>query len=339
MFKTEILERSVNQFGDVLTTPVLNMPRIVLAEFNTHKMISKNSASSRAKPVPVMIKEVLDTPFIPEKWWNNGKGMQPPSEITDSITIETLKQAWLEERDFVVAKAETYNHLNLTKQLANRGLEKFLWHTVLASGTEWENFFALRADPNAQHEIRVIAEMLLAEMNKTAPKLLKGGQWHNPFADSITPMDRIADVDEINEKYRDITQAEYDDYCCKVGIGRSARVSYKTFEGFFDEAADIKLCDNLLKAGHMSPAEHVARAMYEEEYFQHAQVKVVNSDYVEQHSKDFEDKKSVIQTYINNDQLVIIEYGWCGNFRGFKQYRKFLSNENRSDSRLIKYNG
>ena len=33
---------------------------------------------------------------------------------------------------------------SVTKQLCNRLLEPFMWHTVLLTGTEFENFFELR---------------------------------------------------------------------------------------------------------------------------------------------------------------------------------------------------
>lgn len=44
--------------GVRLTTLQVTMPRIVLAEFNTHRMLSRNSASSRAIPVEKRIAQV-----------------------------------------------------------------------------------------------------------------------------------------------------------------------------------------------------------------------------------------------------------------------------------------
>jgi hypothetical protein len=41
--------------GERLTTFEVTFPRIVLAEFNTHRMLSRNSASSRAIPVEKML--------------------------------------------------------------------------------------------------------------------------------------------------------------------------------------------------------------------------------------------------------------------------------------------
>ena len=43
-----IIADSKDVRGNRITTFVITFPRIVLAEFNTHRMLSKNSASSRA---------------------------------------------------------------------------------------------------------------------------------------------------------------------------------------------------------------------------------------------------------------------------------------------------
>lgn len=56
-----IIADSLNEHGNRLTTFILTFPRIVLAEFNTHRMISKNSASSRAIPFGWMEKTKLIT--------------------------------------------------------------------------------------------------------------------------------------------------------------------------------------------------------------------------------------------------------------------------------------
>lgn len=50
MIKAEIIADSINQYGNRITSFVITFPRIVLAEFNTHRALSRNSASSRAIP-------------------------------------------------------------------------------------------------------------------------------------------------------------------------------------------------------------------------------------------------------------------------------------------------
>ena len=57
-----------------LTTLAVTLPRIVLAELNTHRMFSRNSASSRAIPIQRMIDKVVQDPFIP---FNGRTSKQP----------------------------------------------------------------------------------------------------------------------------------------------------------------------------------------------------------------------------------------------------------------------
>lgn len=71
--------------GVELATLEVTFPRIVLAEFNTHRMLygpeetagteffSRNSASSRAIPVKRMIAAVTERPYLPQSWGKNQK--------------------------------------------------------------------------------------------------------------------------------------------------------------------------------------------------------------------------------------------------------------------------
>ena len=54
----QIIADSVNTQGDRITTYILTFPRFILAELNTHRMFSRNSASSRAIPFEKMVKMV-----------------------------------------------------------------------------------------------------------------------------------------------------------------------------------------------------------------------------------------------------------------------------------------
>jgi hypothetical protein len=144
MIQAKIIADSKNQYGNRLTTMVITFPRFILAEFNTHRMLSKNSASSRAIPFKKMVKMVEENPFIPIAWQKDHKGMQG-TEYFDEIGAETCKIDWLTARNYAVQQAKILNESGgVTKQLCNRLLEPFMWHTVIISATEWENFFALR---------------------------------------------------------------------------------------------------------------------------------------------------------------------------------------------------
>jgi hypothetical protein len=122
----------------------------MLAEFNTHRMLSRNSASSRAIPFNKMVKMVQENPFIPIAWQEDHKGMQGTEYIEKGTVAElAANRAWLRARDNAVKEATELNDekmANVTKQLCNRLLEPFMWHTVIVtSGKEGlDNFYKLR---------------------------------------------------------------------------------------------------------------------------------------------------------------------------------------------------
>lgn len=144
MIQAKIVADSITEQGYRLTTMEVVMPRYILAEFNTHRMLSKNSASSRAIPFSKMVKNVQDSPFVPYAWQKDHKGMQGNEYFTDNVDIKANIFNWLEARDRAVATASWMHEGKVTKQLVNRLLEPFMYHKVLVSGTEWENFFNLR---------------------------------------------------------------------------------------------------------------------------------------------------------------------------------------------------
>ena len=148
MIQAKIVADSINIQGDRLTTLEVVMPRYILAEFNTHRMLSKNSASSRAIPFSKMVKEVEERPFIPYAWQKDHKGMQGSEYLENSHLIEEATRLWLKARDNAVMSATLLNGSvggkAVTKQLVNRLLEPFMYHKVLVSATEFENFFNLR---------------------------------------------------------------------------------------------------------------------------------------------------------------------------------------------------
>ena len=146
IISAEVVADSLNQFGERITTMKLVFPRFILAELNTHRMFNRNSASSRAIPFKKMVKEVMERPFIPIAWQKDHKGMQGNEyfQSKKGENIHKLVEGWLDARNSAVQIATGLNNSNVTKQLCNRLLEPFMWHTVLVTATEWENFFELR---------------------------------------------------------------------------------------------------------------------------------------------------------------------------------------------------
>ncbi len=255
-YLARILADSINLTNQRLCTFEITFPRIVLAELNTHRQLSRNSASSRAIPTKDIIKRVEDNPFIPEKFPRIGRGMQPDGWITREDNREEYEREvmdWLDERDYAVVKAKGRLERGLGKQIINRPLEVFMWHTVIVSATAYENFFNLRCHPDAQLEIRRIAEMMRDLYREHKPILKQPGEWHTPF---VHPQDTSTGI--IKEK---ITGSENQDCLLKVSSARCARVSYMRHTQVSSFDVDINLCEKLRASKHMSPFEHVAQAL------------------------------------------------------------------------------
>lgn len=278
-YSAAILLDSVSEANVRLTTMEVTFPRMVLAEFNTHRTFSRNSASSRAIPFAKQLERITKDPVIPVHWGKNQPGMQAHEELSPELR-ETARQDWLVARDFATLQAQELHRSGVHKQVVNRLLEPFMWQTVIVTATEWSNFFALRANPDAQPEIRTIAEMMQELYWSNQPKHLGLGQWHLPL---IQP-------DELEWALANIELA------CKVSAARCARVSYLTHDGRRDIEADVVLYDRLVSGGHMSPLEHVATPC------PHACC----------------DRNAV---------PVLGQEQWHGNFRGWKQLRKFVPHE------------
>src|ERR1039458_4721505 len=121
--EAKIVADSINEFGERLTTYVITFPRMILAEFNTHRMFTRNSASSRAIPFDKMLKLVETDPFIPIKWMKEHKGMQGTEYFDDRMSI-VCEGSWLKARDMAVEQAKWMSEMGVTKQIVNRRSEE-----------------------------------------------------------------------------------------------------------------------------------------------------------------------------------------------------------------------
>jgi thymidylate synthase ThyX len=242
-----VLLDSISPFGKRLTTMEVTMHRFVLAEFNTHRVFSRNSASSRAIPVEKRLAEYRDDAAWPLSLPAEQSGMQGGAELDDVArmdALDLLAEIHLDtsERIYRYLDEHPDKSTRLHKSVLNRYLEPFLWHTVIVSSTEWENFFQQRVSPLAQPEIRIPAQEMLHALTLSKPRPPRDG-WHTPL---IQPDEY--DIIPLHDRL-------------KISAARCARVSYLTHEGVRDPVEDLKLYDRLMAADpkHWSPLEHVAR--------------------------------------------------------------------------------
>ncbi len=315
-FDAKVLADSRSPAGHRLTTLEVTFPRFILPEFNTHRVFSRNSASSRAIPIAKQLRRVLEDPYVPIEFGSNQPGMQAGPPLGGEAR-RVAEEEWLAARDdavrhvlglvtrpgavsadedplAILARVEEASRdrdrpgdwLNVHKQVANRLIEPFMWHTVIVSATEWDNFWNLRCHPDAQPEIRRTATEMRAAVDASVPAELGLGDWHLPL---VRPEDREEAASELD--------------LVKISAGRCARVSYLTHAGKRDLGADVALHDRLLESGHMSPMEHPAQPL-------------------------------------GPDDLKQSE--WSGNFRGWRPYRKLVPGEDNplgAQSRRLRLRG
>ncbi len=255
-YAAEILTDSISPAGHRLTTFQITFPRFVLAEFNTHRVLSRNSASSRAIPVEKRIKAIEASPFVPEAFAANKSGMQA-GEVMDEEAQKKSREVWLNACENMLYHAGRLAEMGVHKQWANRLLEPFAWHTVIVTATEWDNYWALRISEHAQPEIRIVSEMMKECYDAGTPQPIDNTYWHLPLVGAKYGEPHGTGGDEALLQER-----------IKLSVARCARVSYLTHEGVRDPAADLALYDRLTTNGHMSPTEHAARPMTEEELAQ-----------------------------------------------------------------------
>lgn len=271
-FSARVILDSIGPNDARLTTFELVMPRIVLAEFNTHRMFSRNSASSRAIPVEKMLKRVDETPFVPMSWGKNQKGMQAEQELTEDEQ-RRARLTWYEASKAAIYFATQLKDIGVHKQITNRLLEPFMWHVVIFTATELDNFIALRNDKMAAPEIQKPAALMVEAYEASVPMRLQAGEWHLPFVTTHEVQQAKNDPRFKDGTFceRGVATEEWSTdvdwlYWARISAARCARTSYLTHEGKRDLVDDEQLYTRLVQPGHMSPLEHPAMALTEDQW-------------------------------------------------------------------------
>lgn len=240
----KIIEDSISPEGKRLTTFQLIYPRFIHSELMTHRVFSRNASSSRAIPVSKMLAMVREEPAMPIHWGKNQPGMQAKEELSvgDCSRAEAL---WREAAICASSVAERMMDLGLHKQAANRILEPFQHISVVLTTTEFDNWFELRAHPDAQPEIQFLANEMLKAMRQHIPHELQPGEWHLPY---VTASERF-----------DGYFSDKPELLRKISAARCCRVSYLKHDGSAANIQeDLDLCDRLAGSRpiHASPFEH-----------------------------------------------------------------------------------
>lgn len=246
--RAQVVADSVGPYGKRIVTMQLEYQRFIHSEFMTHRVFSRNAASSRAIPVEKQIEQVGETPAMPVYWGLNKPGMQAAEEWGGNDGPEgewTPLFEWIEASNHAMQHARAMHDHGLHKQIVNRLLEPWQIMKVVVTATEWENFFNLRISEFAQPEIRDLAEKMKKAMDESEPKELNEYDWHLPY---------IRDTEHDNFNMHTLL---------KLSSARCARVSYLNHDQSDpDPVKDVELADKLHSAQHMSPFEHQATPIF-----------------------------------------------------------------------------
>lgn len=321
----KVVGYSENEYGDKLLSVLVVMPKFLLGELNKHRMFSNSTSSVRAIAAKKMQMTVLDSPVVPMAWMQKHSGMQGfkyfdySDKVADTTMPEYAEQQWLRARDAALQVAVDLDSKGVTKQMTNRLLEPFMWARVLITGgmDGWGNFFLQRISEyvvgdrthatrkeyekaegvtgfsriewmrrnrgTAEIHMRELAEIIYDAYREATPRKLAPGEWHLPMYNPD-----ICDNQPIDKVVK---------YLCAVHANTSYTVVGDSRELTMEEGLEIFY--KLIKANpiHYAPLEHCAVAMTHQE------------------------RSAFAKTLINGKKELVVEYGWCNNFRGFIQYR------------------
>lgn len=275
-----------------LVTYLLKYPRFIHSEMLTHRMLAKNSASSRAIPANKMIEEVDRYPVKPIAWQKKHKGMQGTEYFEDTSEVEF---EWLKAKSNAVNSSFNLASMKATKQLSNRLLEPFQYIEVMVTGTEWENFFSLRC-PRYELKSSYSTNYYRSKRDYLSQVgLLNKEENHDNWtqtdwlkinkSQAEIHIQQLAELmwDAYNEyDYKELEPGqwhlplvtednikkamnmevqgygEFKTTLAKISTARAARGSYGKWEGKTMQD-DLKLEEMLWNDGHYSPFEHACR--------------------------------------------------------------------------------
>jgi len=331
--EAKIVTHSKCPRGHELITYELVFPRFLLAELNTHRMFSKNSASSRAIPFKKMVEMVKNNPFIPMAFQHEHKGMQG-SEYFTGIDAEVAERNWVVASEKAIMMATHMNTGGVTKQLCNRLLEPFMWHKVLlTTGLEGlRNFFELRC-PEYKVPYTWDAETKVFKSKKEATKYWKDKSDTDPSIGK--PQERsVLDWLQLNKGQAEIHMMElaesmYDAY--------NESVPQKLKEGEYHIPYDEELLD--LAAGKGYTYKDIIKASTglcaRTSYITVGDEKIPSietligihdkmKDSVPFHASPYEHCSICPSQEEYDNSIRGSEKGWFRNYKGFKSYRQML---------------
>lgn len=295
--KATVICDSISEQGKRITTFELEYPRLVHSELMTHRMLSRNAASSRAIPFEKMLKQLNGRPvrFGAANKGMQDKGEEHTAEVRGPHYFGDASDAWNDAKYDAVSHAKSFYEAGYHKQVYNRLLEPFQMIKTVVTATGWNNFFWLRDDDAADPTIRELAICMKKAMAETTTQVLKAGEWHLPFVETLRLKSGRVYAYSIGDEAVDVEDA------IKVSAARCAAVSFRNVE--YDLEKCLEVYDRLVgsEKKHSSALEHQATP--------------ISSQTLPFEPDDWE--KGI--THVDAEGNL-----WSGNFAGWIQYRQMI---------------
>ena len=277
-------------------------PRIVHSELMTHRLFSRNAASSRAIPIDKLIALIESDCAMPAEWGLNQAGMQAKGIHTHPVLCEAI---WLKGARRAVETARELQDLGLHKQICNRPLETYQYIKTIITATEFDNWFWLRNHDAADPTIQVLAREMWEAKEASTPRLLKPGDYHLPYIDRVFNTKRSAYVYFSNGQEVTLEQA------IKISTSCCAQVSYRVLDDSLYKAE--KIYTQLVGSDrlHASPMEHPATPMENPMVYEDDETDTI---------------KDLLSAMQPGEHMDSNGNFWSGNFKGWYQHRQTIPN-------------
>lgn len=292
----KIIKDSVSPDGIRIITYELEYPRIIHSDLMTHRVFSRNSASSRAIPVSSVLELVETNPAMPVHWGKNQPGMQAKEEV-DGSAKQMAEYLWKKAATYALEVAGEMKDVNLHKQVVNRILEPYQHMKVVLTSTDWSNWFWLRKHEDADPTIQELAAQMFYAFQSSTPEKLFYGDWHLPYV-KIESRDIYNKQVYLDENDNEIGLQD----ALMISVSCCAQVSYRKSDTGLEKAQDIfkRLIES--EPCHASPTEHQAFCI-------HA----------------YRDNPKFVTHTLRNGTVC------SGNFRGWGQYRQIIPKNVKND--------
>lgn len=219
--------------GQEIYTVETYAPKFLDAECEKHRMICRNSSSSRA--IPFGTRQII---YIPKDVRTHQKGMQSMYGV-DFETYDEFVAVLKELHEHVYNKLLPFKD-RVHKQHLNRYLEPWTMQRKVWTATHWNNFFNLRLAEDVQPDMRELAQCMSMAIDAAEPAPLADDEWHLPYA-----------LPELEGEAAIISSVAG---CARVSHDNLDLTS-RTLE------KDQALYAKLLSSKHMTPFEHQAKPM------------------------------------------------------------------------------